>query len=112
MVKLKHIFSALIGLSLVSCIPPKATAVAEPPPVKKKEEKQPEAVVAEEPLPTTPDDGLRMGNMLELPSDRDFRSTNPAAVKTGTDAGAVIARPPTDPPSRVKPKEDAPKDQR
>ncbi len=111
MVKLKYIFSALIGLALVSCIPPKATAVAEPT-VKKKEEKLPEPVVAEEPLPTTPDDGLRMGNMLELPGDGEFRPGNPAAVKSGAEGGAVTVRPPTDPPSRVKPKEDAPKDQR
>jgi hypothetical protein len=111
MVKLKYLFSAWIGLVLVSCIPPKAAVVAEPP-VKKKEEKQPEPAATETPLPTLPDDGLRIGNMLELPSDGEFRPTSPAASKVGTDAGAVISRPPTDPPSRVKPKEDPPKDQR
>ncbi|MEO8617204.1 MAG: hypothetical protein ABI600_18850 [Luteolibacter sp.] len=111
MVKLKHTFSALLLLALVSCVPPKAVVVEEPPPAVKKE-KPKEPVLAEAALPNLPDDGLRMGNMLELPSDREFRTANSSAVKTGTDAGAVIARPPTDPPSRVKPKADASGDQR
>ena len=111
MVNLKHTFSALLLLALASCFPPKAIVVAEPSPVVKKQ-KPPEPVLAEAALPNMPDDGLRMGNMLELPSDREFRTANPSSVRTGTDAGAVIARPPTDPPSRVKPKADAPGDQR
>ncbi len=108
MVKLKHIFLALAGLMLVSCIPPKAVVVSGPPVSPKKEEKAPEPVVAETALPTLPDDGLRMpSNMLELPGESEFRPTNPAATKAGTEAGAVISRPPTDPPSRTKPKDDS-----
>ena len=111
MVKLKYTFSALLLLAQVSCVPPKALVVAEPPsPVKKV--KSPEPVLAEAALPNIPDDGLRMGNMLELPSDREFRTTSSSAVRTGSEAGAVIARPPTDPPSRVKSKSDGTSDQR
>ncbi len=54
------------------------------------------------PLP----DGIRMPDLLAMPTDADFRPTNPAATQAqaGGPSGAVIARPPTDPPSRIKPK--------
>ncbi|RYD20004.1 MAG: hypothetical protein EOP88_16795 [Verrucomicrobiaceae bacterium] len=98
----------LLGCALLSasCVPPKATVVEAAAPAQKKVEKAPEPIAQEEiPLPSGEDYGLRMpSNMLELPSDSDFRATNPTA-KPG-DAGAVISRPPTDPPSRVKPKEE------
>lgn len=111
MVKLTHTFLAMLLLAQFSCAPPKAIVVAPPPsPVKKAKPTEP--VLAQAVIPNMPDDGLRMGNMLELPSDREFRTPNSSPVKTGPDAGAVIARPPTDPPSRVKPKTEAPNDQR
>lgn len=98
----------LLGCALLSasCVPQKATVVEAAPPAQKKVEKTPEPAVAEEtPLPSFDgNDGLRVGEMLDLPTESDFRATNPTA-KPG-DAGAVISRPPTDPPSRVKPKED------
>jgi hypothetical protein len=101
MVKLKHTFLFLVGLALTSCAAPKA-AVVEQAPVPKKEA-APEPVVPEPELSAFPDDGLRLPEMLDLPSDGDFRATNPPASKIANDAGAVISRPPTDPPSRVKP---------
>lgn len=108
MVNLKHTFLALAGLMLVSCIAPKAVVIAEPNAAPKKVEKTPEPAVVEAALPEPPDDGIRMpSNLLELPGESEFRSTNAAAPKTGTEAGAVISRPPTDPPSRTKPKDDA-----
>jgi len=74
-------------------------------PVKKKVEPQVEALaVPELPLTGLPDDGIRMPEMLNMPSDGEFRATNPALPKTSGETGAVISRPPTDPPSRVKPK--------
>jgi len=93
---------ALLGMmaAMTSCAP-KATVVAETPPVKK-EPAPPVAVVQETALPTPADDGLRMPDMLAMPDEGDFRSTGGA--KPGTQSGAVIARPPTDPPARVKPK--------
>ncbi len=106
MVKLKHTFLAGAVVMLVSCVAPKAVVVAQPSVKPKKEEKTPEPVIAEVELPATPDDGLRMpSNMLELPGEGEFRATSPAVAKP-TDAGAVISRPPTDPPSRTKPKDD------
>ena len=65
-------------------------------------EKAPEPV-ADPAMPAQEDDGLRMPDMLAMPGEGDFRSTNPAAPKAGAASGAVIARPPTDPPTRVKP---------
>ena len=95
-----------IALALVSCASPKATPVAETPAVPKKEEKVPEPVVVEEPgLPVLPDDGLRMPDMVTMPEEGEFRSTNPEP-KMGTQGGAVISRPPTEPPSRVKAQQD------
>lgn len=97
------------ALVLTSCVPPKAIVVeAASAPAPKEVEKAPEPV-APEPLepPPLPNDGLRMPDMLAMPGDDDFRATNPS-TKTGEDAGAVISRPPTDPPSRVKPKATGP----
>ena len=96
---------ALLGvaLALASCAAPKATVV-EQAPVPKKQESVPEPVVAESELPALPDDGIRMPDMLGMPGDGDVRSTSPVGQKTSSGSGAVISRPPTDPPSRVKPK--------
>lgn len=97
--------SALLGfvLAAVSCAAPKAAVVAEKP-VAKKQEKVPEPVAQEPDLPALPSDDLpRVPGMLNLPSDSDFRPSNPILPKTG--AGGVVIRPPTDPPSRVKPKD-------
>ena len=93
---------ALLGvaLALASCAAPKSTVV-EQAAVPKTQESVPEPMVAESELPALPDDGIRMPDMLGLPGDGDFRSTNPVGMKG---AGAVISRPPTDPPSRVRPK--------
>lgn len=92
----------LLGVALVmaSCAAPKAIVV-EQAPVPKKQEIKPEPLVVESELPAFPDDGIRMPEMLGMPEDGDFRSANPTGVKQ---SGAVISRPPTDPPSRVKPK--------
>ena len=97
---------ALLG-TLASCAPPKAIVTTAGPPAAGKVEKKPEVVVAAEPtVPELPqDDGIRMPNMLDLPTDGDFRATNPAASGIRGESGTVISRPPTDPPSRVKPKE-------
>lgn len=60
----------------------------------------------EDPTPTAgPDDGLRLPDMLGLPNESEFRSTNPDVKKSPTGDGPVISRPPTDPPSRPKPVE-------
>ena len=97
---------AVLG-TLASCAPPKAIVNTAAPPVAGKVGKKPEVVVAAEPaVPELPkDDGIRMQNMLDLPTDGDFRATNPAAPGIRGESGTVISRPPTDPPSRVKPKE-------
>ncbi len=94
--------SALLGiaLALASCAAPRAIVV-ERAAVPKTQKTVPEPMVAESELPALPDDGIRMPDMLGMPGDGDFRSTQPIGVKG---SGAVISRPPTDPPSRVKPK--------
>ena len=108
MVKLIHTWLALIGLLLVSCIPPKAVVVATPPASPKKSQKTAPAVATETALPPIPDDDLRMpSNLLELPGEGEFRTTTPPEAKAGKEAGAVIARPPTDPPRRTKPNDDS-----
>lgn len=95
-----------MALALFSCAAPKATVVAEAP-VKKKEQKAPEPVVAEPEMPPLPNDEIRLpSQMLDLPDDGAFRASNPQLPQTGSGSGAVIVRPPTDPPSRVKPKDE------
>ena len=96
---------ALLPLSmvLVSCAAPKATVIAPPPMVKSVEKKLPEPALVEPMLPQIPDDGNRMPDLLAMPDEDEFRSTSPVTPKLATEAGAVISRPPTEPPSRVKP---------
>lgn len=55
-----------------------------------------------------PEDGFRMSGILDLPSDGEFRSAQSAIGKPGASASPVISRPPTDPPSRIKPKLEEP----
>ena len=103
----KHLTLARLApaLALLSCAAPKAHAVEQPKP-------QPEAVAAVPAAPEAgalplPDRGIRLPDMLALPSDAEFRATTPPAPKGGSEAGAVISRPPTDQPSRPKPKDPA-----
>jgi hypothetical protein len=107
MVRLKIKSTTLLGLALVmaSCAAPKPTVVVEAP-VKPKV-KAPEVVAQEPEMPTLPsDDAPRLPDgMLNLPSDTEFRPSSPVLPKVG--AGGVVIRPPTDPPSRVKPKDPA-----
>ena len=112
MANLHHKIGVLAGLALASCAAPKATVVQEV----RAEPKQ--EVVAKAPEPKVPEpekvaevpqeSGLRMPNMLEMPGDGEFRPLNPPAAR----AGAVISRPPTEPPTRVKPTEDPASGQR
>jgi hypothetical protein len=53
-------------------------------------------------LPATATEDVRLPEMLNLPSEGEFRSTNPDVKKSSTGDGPVISRPPTDPPSRPK----------
>jgi hypothetical protein len=99
---LKPVFLApSLAVSLVACATPKATPVATPPLVVKTEEKK---ELMGPPLntvfPTIPDDGIRMPDMLTMPSDNDFR---PTFRDPSTGVGPIISRPPMDPPERVKP---------
>ena len=96
---------ALSGLAVMmgSCVPPKAVVVAGPP-VVKKEDKPAELPVPD--LPPLPDEDIRLPQMLNLPTDGQFRASNPDLPKVGS--SGVIVRPPTDPPSRVKPGDKVP----
>ena len=93
--------SATVLLSIAlfaSCAAPKAVVVEE----LKKPEVVEEPLAEEPPVPEPglPDDGFRMPDLLTMPNDAEFRSTIPQPESSGT--GAVIARPPTDPPPRPK----------
>ena len=92
-VKLNRTLATLGGMALVSCAAPKAVVI-EAPAVPKKVVKAPQPVV-EAPVPTPiVNEGLRMPDMLAMPTESEFRATNPTVPKLGNEAGAVIARPP------------------
>jgi len=97
-------FLAPLGLAmaLASCATPKAEVIADAPPAEKKETPVAEAEVPE---PAMPDDEIRMPSMLNLPTDEEFRASNPLLPKSGSNTSGVVVRPPTEPPSRVKPAE-------
>lgn len=107
MVRLKIKLTTLLGMVLVmaSCAAPKPSVVVEAP-VKPKV-KAPEVVSQEPEMPTLPsDDAPRLPEgIFNLPSDTEFRASSPVLPKVGV--GGVVIRPPTDPPSRVKPKDPA-----
>ena len=88
-------------LALWSCAAPKAIVVKEAP-TRSTRRAASDSGISEANLPPLPDDGIRLPDMLAMPGDGEFRATTP---KGRTNAGAVIARPPTDPPSRPKPQE-------
>lgn len=94
---------ASLALALGSCAPPKAIVIAAAPVKKKVEPKVESLEVPQLPLTGMPDDGIRMPEMLGLPGDGEFRATHPSLPRPVGETGAVISRPPTDPPSRVKP---------
>lgn len=93
-------------LSLASCAP-KAAVVEEAPAVKKEDSAVAEAEVPEVSpeldLPAGPDQEIRVpGGILNLPTESEFHASNP---QLGSGSSGVVVRPPTDPPSRVKPTE-------
>ena len=92
-VKFKQSFLALGVMALVSCAAPKAIVI-EAPPVPKKEVRAPPVLAAPVPAAPLPNDGLRMPDMLAMPTESEFRASNPTASRATNEAGAVIARPP------------------
>jgi hypothetical protein len=93
------------AFALLSCAAPKAIVVESAPasPRRQVAVESMDSVPGDLPLP---DDGIRLPeDMLAMPGDGEFRATSPNAIKSGGEASAVIARPPTDPPSRPKPKD-------
>jgi len=92
------------ALVLCSCAIPKAIIV-ELPKTAKTDPSATSPALADPNLPALPDDGIRLPDMLAMPGDSEFRATAPNVPKGGPDASAVISRPPTDPPSRPKPKD-------
>ena len=109
MVKMKFAsFAGIVpALALLSCVAPKATVVESAPATRKSRT----AADSSLNLPDLPDDGIRLPDMLAMPGDGEFRATRPGTSMAGPE-GAVIARPPTDPPSRPKPKDPNANDQR
>jgi hypothetical protein len=82
-------------VALVSCAAPKALVVEEPKPAPAAAA---EPGVAEAPAQAAePDDGIRLPDMLGLPGESEFR--HPTQSGTSGSSGAVIARPPVNPPA-------------
>ena len=64
----------------------------------------PKPEIATVPAPSTvPDDGLRIGNLTDLPKDTEYRPTNPPASAGTRPGAAVIVTPPPVPKPRPKP---------
>jgi hypothetical protein len=85
------------ALALLSCAMPKASVVAKTPAPLTKIEKS--ATVSEPIISDTPEDGIRLPDMLGLPDDGELRSSASLPGKT-PESGAVIARPPSGTPEK------------
>ena len=85
-------------LVVCSCATPEAVVVEETPAANApKEEKPAEPSTPEESaLAGPPDDGIRLPDMLGLPSESEFHGTRPSAANPASGSGAVIARPPSE----------------
>jgi hypothetical protein len=85
-------------LVLAGCVAPKADVVEEPKP------KTVPKTTAEAPAEIKPPDSpLRIGNMLGLPKESEFRATNPGAANPEPGGSAVIVSPTTKPANPPKP---------
>ena len=109
MARLDSTRSVLVGFTLIlaACATPPAEVVEKPAtekPAKQVKVPEPDSSLADLPPLDAPDPGIRMPNFLDLPSDGEFRRANPRSVPS-SGSGAVISRPPTEPPPRVKPDE-------
>lgn len=98
--------SLCLTLALASCAP-KASVVEEAPAAKMETPAVAQEPVSEEApemdLPAAPDNEIRVPGMLNLPTESEFRASSPQ--QPGSGSSGVFVRPPTDPPSRVKPTE-------
>ncbi len=81
---------------MLSCAAPKAIVVEETRDKPKVEKKDESIAATEAPTPDTPDDGIRLPDMLGMPGEGEFRSNRPA-TDGASGSGAVIARPPVEP---------------
>jgi hypothetical protein len=98
--KLRHSAILLLACAcgLIGCAAPKAPDTDTP------ATPAPKTEVATVPTPpTVPDDGLRIGNLTELPKDTEYRPTNPPATAETRPGTTVIVTPPPVPKPRPKP---------
>lgn len=90
----------LMPVLILGACAPKAVVVEEVPVTANPEPEAPSAEVADPENPNQPvlaDDGIRLPDMLTLPSDNELRSARAPATHPAAGSGAVIARPPTEP---------------
>ena len=91
-------------LALFSCAAPKAIVVGPP---NARSQGQVAQTGTEKPSkpsrPALREDRIRLPDMMTLPGDDEFRTTKRNTPATDGTGGAVISRPPTEPPTRPKP---------
>lgn len=93
------------AVALVSCAAPKAIVV-ESAPVPKKVQTAKSEPAAKPKSPALLNDGFRLPDMETMPGDDEFRASKTPPVGGDPDSGAVISRPPTEPPAKPKPNGD------
>jgi hypothetical protein len=99
--RLSYLIQLLAALALSSCVPPKAVVVQEEP---KKDQPVPEVATTEPNLPPPVDDEFRLPDFTTMPRDEEFKASLPMATPANQMPGSINVRPPTEPPSRPKPK--------
>lgn len=92
-------------MALVSCVAPKAVVVESP-----LAPKPAQAAISEPSAkpkrPALQNDGLRLPDMETMPGEDEFRAAKTPPAGDNAGSGAVISRPPTEPPAKPKPKEE------
>lgn len=100
--RFSNLIQLLPALALFSCVPPKANIVQEP---AKTKQPEPEVATTEPNLPPPVDDGIRLPDYTTMPRDEEFKAALPTPALPNQTPGSINVRPPTEPPSRPKPKE-------
>lgn len=102
------LLGGIVSIAAISCAPPAPVVPPTPVPAVVKTE-TPLVEPPTQPVPTVErNPEIKVEDMTNLPKDDVFRSNPSAGVPRSGEPAAVVSRPPTEPPSRIKQKEPEP----
>lgn len=92
---IRSVAAAEAGAETVSTTPAPAPAISNPSVSAKPQEADTRSEPVQPGMAGT-NDNIRLPNMLGLPEEKELKPTNPKVPNSGSEGGAVIARPPAE----------------